>query len=210
MRTPKALTLLLGAALTFAFAPRASAVPFSIMIGDNDGYGFASPVPDNGVLPEINLPEDRRSAAEAAATDGAQQTDFYSSVFNPLPESFDVIFSLSAIVNSANLTIDMGGFQADQFGQLSVAFNGVAQPNFFNFQDGAFATMVRSWSLDATALANANSAGEFVITISRNGSNDAISFDYFELDGESKVPEPTTMMLLGAGLLTGALRRRRS
>jgi hypothetical protein len=207
----KLSALLVGAAMSIGFAPSAWAVPFSMQIGDNDGFGFgAGLVPDGTNLPNINLPEDRRSAGEAAAANGAQQTDFYSAVFTPLPFTFDVIFPFAGVLNSGTLTIDMGGFQASQLGQLSVAFNGVAQPGLFDFQDGVFNTAVRSFLLSPAALAGANLAGEFRMTVGRDGSNDAIAFDYFQLDGDiNEVPEPATVMLLGAGLLTGALRRRR-
>lgn len=128
--------------------------PFSIMIGDNDGFGFgAGLVPDNANLLNINLPEDRRSPAEAASVNGAQQTDFYSANFNPLPSFFDVFFTIDD-VTSATFTVDMGGFQASQFGQLGVAYNGVAQANLFNFQDGVFETRVRSFGLDAATIAS--------------------------------------------------------
>ena len=48
----------------------------TLMVGDNDGYGFgAAVVPDGGSLPVPGF--DNRSAAEAVATNGAQQTDIY-------------------------------------------------------------------------------------------------------------------------------------
>lgn len=188
-----------------------SASAFSIMIGDNDGFGFSDAlVPDGAGLLNINLPEDRRSAAEAAGVNGVQQTDFYSANFNPLPETFDVIFSVNTDLLSGVFTVDMGGFQATELGLLEVLFNGVLQPGLFDFQDGAFATAVRMFALDAATIASINATDEFRVTINRNSSNDAIAFDYFQLDG-APVPEPSAVLLFSVGLLvTGqALRRAR-
>lgn len=175
----------------------------SITIGDNDGYGFGDgAVPDNADLLNINLPEDRRSLAEAAATNGAQQTDFYSAVFGPLPETFDVVFPLGGQqMLSATLTIDMGGFQVSDFGPILASYNGVLQPGLLNFDDGPFGTAVRTFSLGAAAIAAANFADEFRVTFERAGSTDAIAFDYFRLDAETAaVPELssfTTFAVLG-------------
>ena len=208
MRRIPVIALLLAAGLALG-AASAGAAPISIMIGDNDGHGFgAAVVPDGGALPNINLPEDHRSGAEAAAVNGAQQTDFYSAVFTPLPFSVDVIFPLASAIDSGTLTVDMGGFQASTFGQLGVSFNGIAQPNLFNFEDGAFSTAVRHFVLSPAAVAAANLAGQFVVSISRGNSDDAISFDYFRLDANT-VPEPATLLLFGAGAIGVASRIRR-
>jgi hypothetical protein len=198
------------AACTLAVGTQAQAA--TITIGDNDGFGFgAAAVPDGAPLLNLFLPDDRRSAAEAAASNGAQQTDFYSAVFTPLPMIFDVIFPLVTPITSGVLTIDMGGIEATSFGQIAVAFNGVAQPNLLDFEDGAFTTAVRSFGLSAAAIAQANIDSELRVTFNRGGSIDAIAFDYFQLDAQT-VPEPTSMALFGLtalGFGAGFRRRRK-
>jgi len=213
----KNLLLAMGMGLCLVTAAQqAGAVGISPMIGDNDGFGFgALAVPDNAVLLNINLPEDRRSAAEAAASNGAQQTDFYSAVFTPLPSTFDVIFPLlgGVITNNgtARFIVDMGGFQATTLGQISVLYNGIAQSGLLNFEDGALASRVRSFVIGAAAVDAANLAGEFRVTFDRSASNDAIAFDYFQLRADvTPIPEPEIYAMLAAGLgLMGFVARRR-
>ena len=164
-------------------------------------------------LPSHSAPRSERiHTAEAAATNGAQQTDFYSSNFTPLPSVVDVIFSLPAPLTSGYLMIGMGGFQASQFGQLLVSLNGVAQPNFFNYQDGALASVERMFALSASDVASINAANELRLTINRSQSSDGIAFDYFQLDVQTTTtPEPASIVLLASGLAgVGVLVRRRS
>ena len=191
----------------------ASAESVNIFVGDNDGYGIG--IADNGIAPSGYdfVGNDNRSATEISATNGAQQTDFYSANFTPLAQNFDITFALNDDLLSAIFEFDALGFQADQFGQFNLLFNGVLKTNGLNFQDGVLPTAIYSIALDALDLANANTAGQFVATIQRNNSFDAVAFDYFRLSGEdnsgpSAVPVPAAAWLFGTALL-GFLGLRR-
>jgi hypothetical protein len=201
-------------------ARAASATPITITIGDNDGYGFgAGVVLDGASRPAIDPgwppidpgdpnPEDRRSPGEKAATNGAQQTDIYSALLDPLPATVNFIFPFTGALTDATLTIDMGGFQASSFGQMSARYNGVVQSNLLNFEGDALATNLRLFVLGPAALAAANAAGQFVLTVDRGSSTDGVSFDYLQLNGTT-VPEPGSLFLLGLGLLAVAHLGRR-
>lgn len=205
-----ALKLLAGAAfITASLATPAHAI--IIMVGDNDGYGQG--IADGGNLLSLAFPSDNRSAGEAAATNGAQQTDFYTSLFSPLSTTTSILFPFVGTLTSATLTVDMGGFQATTFGALGVNFNGISQN--WGFEDGAFTTTVRTFVLSAAELAAANSAGQFVINLSRGNSADAIAFDYFKLDANvqtTSTPDSgNSLGLLGLAIagLAGLARRRK-
>jgi uncharacterized repeat protein (TIGR01451 family) len=166
---------------------------FDVMIGDNDGYGFgAANVPDNAnflFTVQNYLYQDNRSTTEKAATDGSEHTDVYGAFdwfsfpATPLTTVFDVKFPVEGTLQSGILEIDMGGFQATQFGPITVQFNGVVQPNLLAFQDDPVITRVRQFTLSPAALANANAQGGFRLTIAVGNSNDGVAFDYFRLTG---------------------------
>lgn len=193
------------------FAAAAAQGQVSIRIGDNDGYGFG--VPDNGtaVWP-CYICYDGRSAAEAAATDGSQATDVYASMFPGAgPNTFtsvQLVFTLPSAITAGTFTVDMGDFQVPTY--MSVSYNGVLQPGLFGFSDGFQATVVRSFVLDAAAIANANAAGAFIVDLDGSSQSDYVAFDYFQLDARiSAVPEPATVALTGLGLAVLAFARRR-
>ncbi|MCU0634870.1 MAG: PEP-CTERM sorting domain-containing protein [Gemmatimonadaceae bacterium] len=203
---------MLGAvALMASLAGRADAQ----MIGDMDCFGtvFGTPTTCGPTFNIPGIPTDGRSAAEQAATNGAQQTDFYSSNFTPLPTSFNLRWSIGTpLAAGASITYRAYGLQADDFSPFITQFNGVTETGFLDFQDGATAVATRTFNLSAGAISRANLAGELVVNINRGNSNDAVAFDYFRLNGTTVVPEPSTYALMATGLigLVGIARRRRA
>jgi hypothetical protein len=191
-----------------------SASAASWMIGDNDGYGAG--IPDNGDhnFNGFTANYDGRSAAEMAATDGAQYTDTYSTThpgFGPQPGTVATFtFSgLSAGWTQGSMWFDMADFQASTFGAVLVTFNGIVQNWAFN--DGFPHTKVRFFNLDQNVLDSINNTGALIIKIDRNQSSDFYGFDYALLsDVNAPVPEPSTYAMMGLGLgALGLMARRR-
>jgi len=202
----KNLTIVVAIVLSAAFCQGAI-----ITIGDNDGYGAG--IPDNGNISVLANPiTDNRSAAEKAATNGAQFTDTYSTSqpdFSPADQGSVSTFLFTGLsgLSSAILTVDMADFQSSDFGAPTVTYNGITQN--WAFDDGFQASVVRTFALSSAVLASINSTGSLTVRIDRADSGDFYSLDYMSLNTNA-VPEPGTFVLISTGiLLVGSGLRRR-
>jgi hypothetical protein len=225
-------TLLIAAIVWMAGASPVQASPITIMFGDADWFGTG--LTPGGPGPFIGNPgpmQDYRSPAEMAATDGTQLTDVYSALYyygvgsgcdvntdpgcSPNGDIGTLIFPFSGFLNSATISMLMGDFECNPNGAMTVDINGVFIP--FCFDDGFQGVELRSFVLSPEMIAAANLIGEIRMTFDHRagfdqnnvwqGSFDYIAFDYFEVDADvTPVPEPGTLVLLGAGL--GVLLRQ--
>lgn len=207
MKKPSiALYPVTAALLCLMFVISAKADTVDVLVGDKNNFGFAG-CTDTGTCVNLNSPSiDNRTPTEAAATNGAQITDVYSAIFPPYgpnpTSSADVLFPFLGTLTSGTISFAAGDFQSDVFGAFSASIDGVSVPFFF--ADGRFVTAIHSFTLTNAQLAVANGQGFVDLHLDRNGSGDFVSFDWFELNGESSgaaTPEPGTMLLLGVGVL---------
>lgn len=210
MKILSAVAASVAFALTVALsAATAHAAAIDVLVGDKDGFGFATPCPNTGACPGLSSPPiDNRSAAETAATNGAQITDVYSAIFPSFgpntTSTAHVLLPFSGTLTAGTLSFAAGDFQSDVFGALSANINGVSTP--FTFGDGRFVTAIHSISLTASEIAGANIAQAVDLQLIRGASGDFVAFDWFELTGDTSpaaVPEPSTLFLVGSTL--GAL-----
>jgi hypothetical protein len=191
------------------------------IIGDDDGFGTGIP---NGANHAMAPPiYDGRSAAEMAATNGAQFTDTYSTSQPGYSPQADMVstFTFSDLGSGwteGNVIFDMADFEASAFGPVLVTFNSVVQN--WDFNDGFLTTKVRAFALEQPVLDQINLTGSLVVVIDRNQSGDFYGIDYAGLTDDSDIvvipptpaiPEPSTYALFALGLaaIVGATRRRR-
>ncbi len=167
------------------------------MIGDADGFG--------GAFPDVTRGQDHRRAAEAAATDGSQQTDFYGALFRPPSDSFTMVFNIGAPVSHLSLDYRSFGLQVNTFGPISATANGIDVSGLFSYEDGIMTDATHSGAFSAAVIDAINASGNTLsLTLARGTSQDAIAFDYFSVTGataSAAVPEPTTLALSGLAMV---------
>jgi hypothetical protein len=218
-----AAVLLVGGLLMLSTAALALPTPMCFIVGDVDNYGnipgAGDQVPAGTNIwpgPGIDGADyDGRSAAEMAATDGAQITDVYSAIYPGVgpnaTETASVFFPTGYVIHDGSFVMAMGDFQAlpypDGFGSISMNINGVAldpatQSTPDTWNDGFQASVIRSFVLTPAQIAAANAAGQVIINFDRGTSTDFIAFDWFKLCANVEpVPVPPSAILLGSGLL---------
>jgi hypothetical protein len=189
-------------------------------IGDNDGYGAGIPDNANHNFDGFAANYDGRSAAEAAATNGAQYTDTYSTThsgYGPQPGN-TATFTFSGLGNSwteGSMWFDMADFQASTFGAVSTTYNGIAQN--WSFNDGFPTTKIRYFDLSQSVVDSINLLSALTVVIDRSGSSDFYGFDFALLSDEigsdtniGEVPIPAAVWLFGSGVMgLFGLRRRK-
>lgn len=199
------------------------------VIGDNDGYGIG--IPDNGdhTFNGLTANYDGRSAAEKAATNGAQYTDTYSTTqpgYGPQAGTV-ATFTFDGLGSGwtvGTVIFDVADFQATTYGAVATTYNGIAQNWAFN--DGFPHTVIHTFALTADVIASINATGKLIVVVDRNASTDFYGFDYAALSntaltpgdipGEippvTAIPEPETyaLMLGGLAAIGSVLRRRRA
>lgn len=209
-----ATVLLVGGVLMVSSAALALPSPMCFIVGDVDSYNIAGAKDQGAVIWPGGAPIfDGRSAAEKAATNGAQFTDSYSTLFpgsspaDIVSTKGSVLFPKGFVIHDGSFVMAMADFQASTFGAISMDINGVAldpatQSLESTWNDGFEVSTIRSFVLTPAQIAAANAAGQLIVNFDHLSSGDFIAFDWFkECANVTPVPVPPTAILLGSGLL---------
>ena len=196
-----------------------SAGPFSVMIGDNDGFGFG--FPDNGGINGITILGNSmvQSPAEASDTQGAQFTDTFQSRGCVCIFSLDLTGNPPLFLTSLSWTVDIGvegpaSTEAKVYYHLKGDW--VFQPGILETVGDTFvspASQTFTFVVDPQLLdvADIRAQGGFAIMIDTSNSRTGtiVGFDYLQFDGVAETPIPTALPLFATGLAGLALFGRR-
>jgi hypothetical protein len=208
----------------FAAAIFANAAVIVSMVGDEDALGTGTPI--GGMLPLG--PFDNRSAAEMAATDGAQNTDVATNpagggsvADNTYIHTFTIPAGLS--IGSAIVEFGLGGMQSNDsnpatsgIGEDALRVDGVLVPEAFAGVDqGPFGYGIVQIALPSSVLALLGD-GQVSLFIDLNGNAglgpssraEPVYYDFSRLT-ITAIPEPRTIALVALGLVALLLRKRR-
>jgi len=189
--------------------------PFSVMIGDNDGFGFG--LPDNGGINGATPLLMVQSAAEASGVQGVQFTD------KGFSRGCVCVFSLwmdpSLFLTSLSWTVDVG-VDGSSSTEAKVYYNNgtgwVLQPGVLatvgdvlvSPASQIFTFVVDPQFLDPTAV-RMHGGFDIMIDTSNSKTGTIVGFDYLQFDGVAETPIPTALPLFATGLAGLALFGRR-
>ena len=163
----------------------------SIMVGDDDGYGYGDEIVNGQDLPTSNDPVrdwifDNRESVESSANDGSQFTDYepYDS------RQFSFTMEFPPVNPAANpwavLIIDVSGIQQETFGGSSLYLDGVDYSETLPVSQGTFGSdIVYVYLYDLSILEDGRLTVDFQ---GGEGLNpevwdpDTMAFDFFRLE----------------------------
>ena len=160
----------------------------SIMIGDNDGYGYgATIVPDGSILPTSDYDPlhnwifNNQENSESNATDGSQYTDRERYIPSWPQANFTITIPPVNLVyfNSASLIIDVSGIETNAFGPPSLLLDGNDYSSYVALNQGSRGSNIITISLPYQLLADGKLTVDFQ-TGNLNGG-DTAAIDFFQL-----------------------------